>query len=368
MMQTRTFDLLPPRPAPLTLRPGPVAWLRANLFGSAANTALTLVMLLVLLMVVPDLVRWGVLDAVWATDDPALCREAAGACWAVVGEKHRVMLFGTYPYDGHWRGLVASLIILALFVVTGFPRFWRPRVLLIWLAGFLLALVLMRGGVAGLSLAPTNAWGGVPLTLTLFVVTLIGGLPLAVVLALGRRSGLPVVCAVCVAVIEILRGVPLIAVLFMASLMLPLFMPTGLTVDTLIRAMIGMVIFFAAYAAEVIRGGLQAIPKGQFEAAHSLGLGYWALMRHVILPQALRIVIPPLMNDIIRAFKNTSFVSIIGMFDILGATRAATADPQWIRYAVEAYLFIFLLYFVVCYAMSAYSAWIEDRLRAGRNL
>lgn len=367
-MESVIRDILPARPAPLVVRLGAVAWMRANLFSSPANTALTLALLVVLVLTAPDLIRWALLDAVWLTADPANCRTASGACWAVIGEKHRVMLFGTYPYGEHWRAASASLIIVGLFGVSALPRFWRPGLLALWIGAMTVAVALLLGGVFGLEPVSMNRWGGVPLTLMLFVVTLLGGIPLAVALALGRRSELPVVRSLCIVVIETIRGVPLITVLFMASLMLPLFLPAGITVDTLIRAMVGMIIFFAAYAAEVIRGGLQAIPRGQYEAAHALGLGYWAAMGTVVLPQALRIVIPPLMNDIIRAFKNTSFVSIIGMFDILGATRAALSDPEWIRYAVEAYLFIFLLYFVACYAMSSYSVWIEHRLARGRNL
>jgi general L-amino acid transport system permease protein len=188
-----------------------------------------------------------------------------------------------------------------------------------------------------------------------------------VLLALGRRSELPAVRAVCVAIIEVVRGVPLITVLFMMSLMLPLFLPGEITIDKLLRAQIGMIVFFAAYAAEIVRGGLQAIPRGQYEAAHAIGLGYWRRTRRIILPQALRIVIPALMNDIIRAFKNTTFVSIVGLFDVLGATSAALEDPQWVLYAPEAYLFIFVLYFVFCFSMSKYSESVERRLSAGRN-
>jgi general L-amino acid transport system permease protein len=361
-------EIRPARPAPLLVRPGPWSWLRTQFFSSPGNTIITIVLLGVLFLVVPDFLRWALLDAVFLAPDPAVCRAAEGACWAVIREKHRVMLFGTFPYGEHWRGALASAIIVALFLVSAFPRFWRRAMLVVWAAGLTAAVILLSGGVFGLTPIATNRWGGLPLTLMLFVVTLIGGIPLGILLALGRRSTLPVVRAVCVLVIELFRGLPLITVLFMASLMLPLFLPTGVTVDTIIRAMIGMIIFFGAYAAEVIRGGLQAIPRGQYEAADALGLKYWASHRTIILPQALRIVIPPMINEIIRAFKNTSFVSIIGMFDLLGATRAALSDPSWIAYAVEAYLFIFALYFVVCYALSTYSAWVERRLARGRNL
>ena len=198
-------------------------------------------------------------------------------------------------------------------------------------------------------------------------VPLSAGLPIAILLALGRRSGLPVIQALSIGVIEITRGVPLVAVLFIASVMFPLFVPEQLTVDKVLRAQIGMIVFFAAYAAEVVRGGLQAIPRGQYEAADAIGLSYWQTTRRIVLPQALRIVIPALMNDVIRAFKNTTFVSIIGLFDVLGATKAALEDPHWIRYAPEAYLFVFALYFVFCLSMSKYSESVERDLRKGRN-
>ncbi|MCL4148920.1 UNVERIFIED_CONTAM: hypothetical protein GTU68_013492, partial [Idotea baltica] len=185
---------------------------------------------------------------------------------------------------------------------------------------------------------------------------------LAIVLALGRRSNLPVIRAVCIGIIEIVRGLPLISVLFMMIIFLPLFLPTDLTIDKLLRALVGMVIFFGAYAAEVVRGGLQAIPNGQYDAVKALGMRYWPSMLKVILPQALRIVIPALMNDIIRAFKNTTFVSIIGIFDILGATKASMRDVDWVRYSTEAYLFVAAIFFVYCFAMSRYSQFIEERL------
>jgi general L-amino acid transport system permease protein len=196
-----------------------------------------------------------------------------------------------------------------------------------------------------------------------FMTSVVLGLPLAIVLALGRRSHLPIIRAVCIGIIEIVRGLPLVSVLFMMIIILPLFLPSDLTIDKLLRALIGMVVFFGAYAAEVVRGGLQAIPSGQYDAAKALGLRYWPSMFKIILPQALRIVIPALMNDIIRAFKNTTFVSIIGIFDILGATKASLRDVDWVRYSTEAYIFIAFVFFIFCFAMSRYSQFIEKRLQ-----
>ena len=228
--------------------------------------------------------------------------------------------------------------------------------------------VLQLGGVLGLTEIGTHQWGGLPLTLIMFAGTVVGGLPAAILLALGRRSSLPAIKALSVGFIEIVRGVPLITVLFMASLMFPLFVPDNFTVDKFVRAQIGMILFFGAYTAEIIRGGLQAIPRGQYEAADAGGLTYWQKTSRIILPQALRVVLPALMNDIIRAFKNTTLISIIGLFDVLGATSAAIQDPEWVLYALEAYLFIFALYFVFCFSMSKYSEHVEADLKRGRNL
>jgi general L-amino acid transport system permease protein len=356
----------PRRPPPLRER-GVVRWLRANLFNDIHNTILTLLCVWALVTVAPSVLRWALLDAVWQSVDGEECRRAIGACWAVVAEKYRLILFGTFPYQEHWRGWLVVLIVVGLAVVSSFRRLWSWQLFLAWVAAMVAVLVLMLGGVLGLRRTGTHEWGGLPLTLLLFVGTVIGGLPLAILLALGRRSRLPTIQALSIGVIELVRGVPLVAVLFIASVMFPLFVPEQLTIDKVLRAQIGMIVFFAAYAAEVVRGGLQAIPRGQYEAADAIGLSYWQTTRRIVLPQALRIVIPALMNDIIRAFKNTTFVSIIGIFDVLGATKAALEDPRWIRFAPEAYLFVFALYFVFCLSMSKYSESVERDLRKGRN-
>jgi len=354
------------RPPPKTAR-GVLFWVRTNLFSSVYNTIMTLLALWALFVTIPGFIQWAFLDSVWYTDDPRACREAAGACWAVVAEKHRVMLFGTFPYDEHWRGVLAIGVIIAMAIISAIKRFWSYKLFLAWLFTFAVVLVLMLGGIFGLTPTGTHEWGGLPLTLILFVGTIVGGLPIAIFLALGRRSKLPAVKTICIAVIEITRGVPLITVLFMASLMFPLFMPEGVNLDKILRAQIGMMIFFAAYGAEIVRGGLQAIPVGQYEAADAIGLTYSQKTRKIILPQALRIVIPALMNDIIRAFKNTTFISIIGLFDVLGATATSLEDPLWVNYAIEAYIFIFILYFCFCFTMSKYSQGVEKYLNAGRS-
>ena len=372
MSAQNVISFATPKASPIRLPParqsGVILWLRTNLFSSLHNSVLTLLAMWALFITIPDFISWAFIDAVWQTDDPKTCRQASGACWAVIAEKHRVMLFGTFPYEEHWRGVLAIAIIIILAIISTFKRFWSYWLFLVWLVATGLVLLLMLGGVFGLKSIGTYQWGGLPLTLLMFVGTVVGGMPLAVFLALGRRSSMPAIKALCIGFIEIVRGVPLITVLFMASLMFPLFMPEGVTIDKVLRAQIGMIMFFAAYAAEIVRGGLQAISLGQYEAANAIGLSYWQKTNRIILPQALRVVLPALMNDIIRAFKNTTFISIIGLFDVLGATATALEDPLWVLYALEAYIFIFVLYFVFCFSMSRYSAHVERDLSEGRNL
>lgn len=338
-------------------------WIRQNFFASWPNAIVTLAIMAVTVRISPGAWNWFVGDAVWYTEDSSVCRAASGACWAVVAEKYRVILFGTYPYDQHWRGALAVSLVTGLAVASAVPRLWSMKLLAAWLFIAVLVVVLMFGGILGMPFVGTNQWGGLPLTMIVFMTSVVFGLPLAVILALGRRSSLPIIRGVCLGVIEIVRGLPLISVLFMMIIILPLFLPADLTIDKLLRALIGMVIFFGAYAAEVVRGGLQAVPKGQYDAANALGLRYWPSMIKIVLPQALRIVIPALMNDIIRAFKNTTFVSIIGIFDILGAAKASMRDVDWVRYSTETYLFVALIFFLYCFAMSKYSQFIEKRLQ-----
>ncbi|MGD9613970.1 MAG: amino acid ABC transporter permease [Alphaproteobacteria bacterium] len=356
-----------PRPP----RRGAIEWLRVNLFGGVFNTLLTLLALYLLAVTVPPVIEWALIDAVWSAPDGQTCRSLGGgeegACWAFVGEKLRFILFGRYPYDEQWRPLLVVLIFVAMIAASCDRRLWGRRLLLVWLIGFGAVGVLMWGGAFGLSHVETLLWSGLPLTLILAVVGMAAGFPLGVLLALGRRSELPAVRAICVAYIELVRGVPLITVLFMASVMLPLFLPTGLTIDKLLRAQVAFILFSAAYLAEIVRAGLQAIPKGQFEAADSLGLGYWQRTRLIVLPQALSLVIPPLVNSFIATFKDTSLVIIIGLFDLLGTVNAALADPQWQGFHIEAYVFAGAIYFAFCFFMSRYSVMLEREFNRSRQ-
>ena len=314
--------------------------------------------------------NWGVLNAVWSVPDTAAgtpdaeaCRAAkgTGACWAMIGDKWRFTLFGRYPYDEQWRPGVVVLLFLGLYAVSAMRAFWRKELVLIWVATLAVIGVLMWGGILGLEYVPQDSWGGLPITLILSTFGLAFGFPLAVAVALGRRSTqMPAVRMLCVVYVELIRGVPLLTVLFMASVMFPLFMPAGINPDKLLRAQVAFILFAAAYLAEVVRGGLQALPKGQYEAADALGLSYWKKTGLIVLPQALRLVIPPLVNTFIGFFKDTSLVLIIGIFDVLLSGKVAITEPIWQSYSTEMYIFLAAIYFCFCFVMARYSRGLEQ--------
>jgi general L-amino acid transport system permease protein len=335
-----------------------MSWVRKNLFSGWANALFTILIVVVLLKTIPAFMHWAFLDAVWQAD-PKACREAHGACWGFVAEKYRFILFGTYPFEQHWRPALAILVLLALYVFSSISRFWNWWLALPWLAGLACIGVLMWGGIPGLPYVENERWGGLILTLLLATFGIAFAFPLSILLALGRRSRMPAIQALCVAYIELIRGVPLISVLFMASVMLPLFLPAGVSIDKLLRAQIALILFAAAYLAEVVRGGLQAIPKAQYEMADALGLSFFQRTLYVVLPQALRISVPPLVNTFIGLFKDTSLVVIIGLFDLLATVKLSLNEPAWTGFGVEAYLFAALVYFVFCFAMSRYSRRLE---------
>ena len=362
---------LPAQQRPPVVTSGVIGWLRANLFNSVFNTILTILAVYLLVLTVPPLIRWMFIDAIWSAPNGQACRAAmgqeGGACWAFIGQMWRFIFFGRFPYDAQWRPLFVVVIIIGVILASCDRRLWGRRLLLLWLAGLVAAGILMSGGVFGLRYVPTELWSGLPLTLILAVVAMLFAFPFAILLALGRRSKLPAVRIVSVAYIELVRGVPLITVLFMASVMLPLFLPEGVTIDKLLRAQVAFILFAAAYLAEVIRGGLQAIPKGQIEAADALGLGYWRRTRLIVLPQALAMVIPPLVNNFIGAFKNTSLVLIIGLFDLLNTANTALTDSNWQGFASETYVFVAAIYFCFCFFMSRYSQRLERTFTRGHR-
>src|SRR5947209_15220694 len=361
-------DIAQQFPVPMQRPPvassGILGWLRANLFNSIFNTILTLLAAYLLAVTVPPLIRWALIDAIWSAPNGQACR-GAGACWAFIHEKLRFILFGRYPYEEQWRPLFVVATFVGMILASCDRRLWGRPLMLLWAGGAVVIAVLMWGGILGLTYVDTSLWSGLPLTLILAVVGMALAFPFAILLALGRRSQLPAVRVISVAYIELVRGVPLITVLFMASVVLPLFLPAGVTIDKLLRAQVAFILFAAAYLAEVVRGGLQAIPKGQIEAADSLGLGYWRRTRLIVLPQALAMVIPPLVNNFIGAFKNTSLVLIIGLFDLLNTANTSLTDQSWQGFAEEAYVFTAAIYFCFCFFMSRYSQMLERNLNKG---
>ena len=366
--------------APLGER-GPVSWLRRNLFASVPDAVLTVVGAILLLLVLPPLIDWALLSAAWTGSDRSACATAAqggvqpegwsGACWAFVGAKIEQFMFGRYPIDERWRVILVGAMFVALLVPLLIPRLPCKglNALLFFVVFPVVAFVLLVGGFFGLEHVETSLWGGLLVTLVLSYVGISVSLPLGVLLALGRRSKLPVLKLLSVVFIEAVRGVPLVTVLFMASVMLPLFLPPGTTFDKLLRALIGVSLFASAYMAEVIRGGLQAIPKGQYEGAGSLGLGYWQTMGLIILPQALKLVIPGIVNTFIGLFKDTSLVSIIGMFDLLGIVRQSFSDPNWLspQTPMTGLVFAGFVFWLFCFGMSRYSIYTERRLDTGHR-
>jgi general L-amino acid transport system permease protein len=344
-----------------------LTWARANLFNTPLNAVLTLVVIYLLVRLVPGLVDWAVVKASLSAPDDRACQAAGGACWAFFVDWFRFIIFGRYPYAEQWRPAIVLLIFVVL-LLGSFDRRAAGRWLALgWVVGLGAVVTLMWGGIFGMPYVETELWNGLPLTLILAAGGLGLSFPLALLLALGRRSALPAVRTLSILYIEIARGVPFIAWLFLMLVLLPLFLPPGLTIAKLWRAEIAFAMFIAAYLAEVIRGGLQAIPRGQYEAADALGLGYWKTMRLIVMPQALTITIPAQVNTFIGAFKDTTLISIIGLFDPLLDTNTALNDPAWRMAYAEGYVFIAALYFAFCYFMSLYSRRLEKSLGQARR-
>lgn len=440
-------EALAQQPPPLSVA-GPLAWMRNNLFSSPLNTILTLLCIYVVVVTLPELVRFYILDAVWSGTNREACLadkvgRPVGACWAYVADRYQYFIYGSYPITERWRvnivfvlfalgivwllwtnapqkklgifyffvlmplsayalllggsgaetllrwalwiSLALTVIYLVLSFAPGLARFWigpagvavveessplkrfsgPKQIVLLSLAIF--AAFAVIADTAGLPRVDTGLWGGITVTFLIAAVGIVFSLPFGVLLALGRRSRLPIIQLLSVIFIEFVRGVPLITVLFMANTMLPLFVPQEWSPDRLLRPLIGVALFASAYMAEVVRGGLQAMPKGQYEGAMSLGLGYWQMMRLVILPQALRIVIPGIVNTFIALFKDTSLVIIIGLFDFLNSIKRATADPAWLGMATEGYVFAAVVYWIFCFGMSRYSMHLEHKLDTGHK-
>lgn len=340
---------------------GVFGWIRANLLNGYLNSALTLVVGYLLWVSVPPFIQWAFIDSSWIASSDE-CKVGTGACWSVVTSNIRFILFGFYPHDLQWRPLLAVVILIALLIYSQNRNHWNKYLGYGWFIGLFVMGLLLKGGLFGLESVESNNWGGLPLTLLLSVFGLTAAYPVGIVLALGRQSRMPIIKSFCVVYIELIRGVPLISLLFMSSVVFPLFLPEGVVINKILRAQVAIILFTAAYIAEVVRGGLQGLDKGQYEAAESLGLNYLQTMRLIILPQALKIVIPPSVSILISAFKDTSLVVIIALYDLLKTTQTTLTDPKWMGFSAEAYIFVALIYFVCCFFMSNYSRRLEKEL------
>ena len=369
-----TDKILPELAAPSNSK-GLVHWLKTNLFNGPFNTIFTLLAAFVLYKVLPPAIEWAFIDATWFAETSGECKlengdRKDGACWAFITNRFDQIMYGFYPEAERWRPNLAGIMLVLLTI----PLFFEKTPKKAWLGGFILvifpfiAFVLIRGGYFGLEVIDTGKWGGLMLTLIISLVGILFALLFGTILALGRRSNMPLVKSLSVVFIEFWRGVPLITVLFMSSVMLPLFLPEGTTFDKLARAMIGIILFQSAYVAEVVRGGLQAIPKGQYEAAAAMGLSYWKSMFLVILPQAMKLVIPGLVNTFIALFKDTTLVLIIGLFDLLAIIENVLgSDNAWLGFHTEGLVFAAFVFWIFCFSLSRYSMALERKLDTGHR-
>ncbi|GAB3128908.1 amino acid ABC transporter permease [Novispirillum itersonii] len=361
--ETVMAPAVPPSPLRLALRR---LW-GGGLFGTPLNSVITLAYLGFIAVVVWPFLDWALVKAVWTGNGDA-CRQEVGqgACWAFVADKIRFILFGLYPGPEQGRSAAALLVMAGLIVATGIPALWRWPLLVAWGVGMAVVVILLGGGF-GLAPVATDVWGGMTLSLLVFVAGVLMAAPLAVALALARRSKMGGLRLLSVLGIEITRGIPFIAVLYAATLLFPLMLPAGAAVDKLLRAQIAVSIFVAAFLAETLRAGLQAVPKGQYEAAYALGLSRWQTLRRIILPQAIRTVIPGIVNILLNVFQDTSLVLVIGLFDFLNAARVAANDTEWMGRHDEAYAFAALVYFTLCFFGSRYSLWLERHVSPHRR-
>jgi len=373
-------NMVQPEPAPSS-QVGITHWLRTKLFATPKDIVFTVLAIALLVYIIPPLVQWLFIHATWTGADRTACLTVAqggalpdgqsGACWAFVNAKFAQFMFGRYPSSEYWRPLLVLAAFIALLIPMLIPKapFKSLNALLVFIILPVVAFFLLVGGHFGLSHVETPLWGGLMVTLILSFCGITVSLPFGILLALGRRSNMPVIKLLCTTFIEVIRGIPLITILFFASIMLPLFLPDGWTFDKFLRALVGVALFASAYMAEVIRGGLQAIPKGQYEGADSLGLNYWQKTRLIILPQALKLVIPGIVNTFIGLFKDTSLVYIIGMFDLLGIVNLNQSDANWATPVtpMTGYIFAGFIFWIFCFGMSRYSLFMERHLDTGHK-
>ena len=352
---------------------GWIGWVRENLLSSTTNIVITVLTVYFLYLLIPPAINWLFLNAVIDAGSRDECRaimdakgeNMRGACWAFISHRFEIFIYGFYPEMERWRVNLSFIIMMTALVPVLFDNVPHRKLGLYYsaLSPFVICWLLIGG--MGLEPVPTNLFGGFMLTMVVGVTGIVGSLPIGIALALGRQSHMPALRIVCVVFIEFFRGVPLITLLFVASTMLNYFLPPGTTFDLLLRVLIMVTLFSAAYIAEVVRGGLQAIPKGQIEAADSMGLKYWQSMRLIVLPQALKISIPGIVNTFIGLYKDSTLVIIIGLFDLLGMGRASLADVKWQGLSTEVYVFVAIFFFVSCFSMARYSLFLEKKLHTG---
>mgnify|MGYP000754759614 CR=1 FL=1 len=347
-----------------------LSWLKARYFATTRDTVVTVIFAAFVAWILWSLIQWALLDATFAPNAGDVCREDlhGGACWSVVTTRWRIVLFGLYPFEEQWRSGLACAVMVLVAVLSCVPWFWQARRLApLWVAGFATFYVLMRGGYFGLTEVTEQNWGGLSLTIFIFAGVSLLGMPLAIVFALLRRSNLPWIARTMALVIDVIRSLPMLSIMFTFAIVLPFVLPEGLTGDKLYRVIVGYALFFACYQAEIIRGGMQALPNGQEEAAKALGLSYWHRIGHVILPQAFRNALPPTINQFVITFKETSLVTIIGFFDVMASGRAASGTADWNFAVIEMYVFVGLIFFVFVFSLSRYGAYLERRLGVGQR-
>lgn len=337
--------------------------LKRRFFRSPSDTLLSLLITALLLYGLFVTVNWAFLNAVWSAEDAALCQEAKGACWSVIDARHRLILFGLYPYELHWRSTLACAAIIATVVFSCLPFFWTARRLTsLWVAGFAIYYALMEGSLIGLQQVTTDQWGGLSLTLFLFSSVVLIGMPLGLGLALARRSRLPAISRGVAVLIDFIRSLPLLTTLFTAAVVVPILLPSWLQGDKIWRVILAFALFFACYQAEVFRGGFQAVHKGQTEAGRALGLRPWQILSLVLLPQVFRHALPGTINMVVLTFKETAIVIIIGLFDILASANAAFGTGEWAPYYMEVYAFVGLIYWAFIFSLGQYGAYLERRM------
>lgn len=346
------------------VRLGLLSWIRKRLFATWFDGIVTLLFGIGVAWGLWQVLEWALVDTVLEAESGAACREVSGACWAVINARGRLILFGLYPYEEHWRSALACLAIIIVAVCSCIPWFWRmSRLALLWVLGFGTFLALMYGGFLGLEVVTTEKWGGLSLTVLLFASALVFGMPLAICLALLRRSKLPVIRKVVGLFIDTIRSLPLLTLLFAAAVVVPFVVPDWAQGDKLVRVIIAFTIFFSAYQAEIIRAGLQAIPEGQEEAGAALGLHYFGVVFLILLPQAFRNALPATINQVVITFKETSIVTIIGFFEIMASANAAIGRGDWSGQFIEVYVFVGAIYFAFAFGLSRYGAYLEQRAK-----